>query len=354
MQKLKKWFSIIQTPIFLIFCSLFIYLAVWYLALIGSPRYHFWSLKNLSSTLGVAGYYLFACSLALSTRWKKEEAWFGGLDQIYHLHRKLGIWGFCFIFLHPWVEALKWLPNHINKFLLMTLPVHNRLSVNLGAYAFWLMLVILGVTVLKLKEKPLNFIPGQYGFFVFHNPKLSRESHPFTLIKSVEGLTVSILVKARGDYTINFYKNIKKGDLCTLEGPYGCLNYTQAGGSQIWIAGGVGVVLFLAWIRAIKCNLPKEITVDFHYCIHKKADVLFYNEFIELNKACPNFRCFLYCSEEGNRFDIDKMMSVSNDIRNKKIFICGPLKLTHYLKNELPTHGLSAHSLFVEEFEFQT
>jgi predicted ferric reductase len=438
MKKTDKRFSAFYSPIFLIFGSLCIYLIIWFLAAIGTPVCQCWPLKIWATSLGVAGYYLFAFSLLLSTRWKKLENWFGGLDQIYHLHRKLGTWGFCLILLHPWVEALKWLPNRIDKFIFFILPIHGRLSVNLGSYAFWLMLLILGVTFLKLlpydkwkilhkfmslvfllaslhiilsdkrvgsefaqsllyipmgigflaifykqiytpflakhasfavtdakyindnivevilspKEAFSNFIPGQYGFFTFYGPSLTTESHPFTIIQSVEGATISLLVKARGDYSINLYHHIKKGVSGIFEGPYGRLDYTQAGTSQIWIAGGIGVVPFLAWIRALKKTLPQGMKIDFYYCIHRKADAVFYKEFVELSKTYPDFRVFLCCSEDGSRLDIHKIIESSDNISSKQVFMCGPLKLTSYFKRQFQALGISNDNIFMEDFEF--
>lgn len=428
----------LRSPIFFVIFSLCIYVAVWFLATMGTTPCHCWPLKNWATSLGVAGYYLFAFSLLLSTRWKRLESWFGGLDQIYHLHRKLGIWGFCFICLHPWAEALKWLPEHIEKFIFFILPIHGRLSVNLGSYAYWLMLLILGITfsrllpynkwkilhkfmslvfllaslhiilsekrvgsefaqsmlylpmgigllgifykqiytplfakhssfvvtsvktindniievILSPKEEPLRFIPGQYGFFSFYGPSISTESHPFTLIESVEGPTISLLVKARGDYTINLYKNIKKGDIGIFEGPFGRLNYNQAGISQIWIAGGIGVVPFLAWIRAMKKTPLQGVNIDFYYCIHREVDAVFYREFEEFSMRYPDFRIFLYCSEKGNRLDIHKIIESSGNISNRQVFMCGPLKLTGNFKEQFQAYGISKDNIFVEDFEF--
>lgn len=433
----KRSFAL-QSPVIYAVVSLCVFMIIWSSATIGSVLCPCWPLKKWATSLGVAGYYLFSFSLLLSTRWKKLEDWFGGLDQIYHLHRKLGTWGFCLILLHPWVEALKWLPDRIDKFMYFILPIHGRLSVNLGSYAFWLMLIILGVTFLKLlpydkwkilhkfmslvfllaslhillsekrvgsefaqsilyipmavgilaifykqiyvpyfashpsfvvtdvkyinyniveihlaaTKEPLKFVPGQYGFFTFYGSLLSKESHPFTLIESVESSTLSILVKIRGDYTMNLCKHIKKGDMGLFEGPYGRLNYNKAGNSQIWIAGGIGVVPFLAWIRALKKTVPPDLNIDFYYCTHKEADTVFYDEFKELSLTFPKFRVFLCCSEKGNRLDVHKILSCSGNICGKDVLMCGPLKLTCDLKSQLQTHGVNANNIFVEDFEF--
>lgn len=107
-------------------------------------------LKGLGSAVGIAGYVLFSLSLFLSSRWKKLEDWIGGLDQVYHLHHRMGMWGFYLILAHPLILALRWLPQQLDRFFLFIFPIHHRLSVNLGSYAFWLMLFIIGITILKL------------------------------------------------------------------------------------------------------------------------------------------------------------------------------------------------------------
>lgn len=436
--KINKHFTFLRSPTILVIISLCIYLITWFLATFDTVLCHCWPLKNWATSLGVAGYCLFSLSLLLSTRWKKLEDWFGGLDQIYHLHRKLGIWGFCLILLHPLAEALKWLPERIDKFVLFILPIHGRLSVNIGSVAFWLMVLILGITLLKLlpynrwktlhkfmslvfllaslhiilsdkrvgsdfaqsllylpmsigffgifykqiyipflakqpsltvtnvinindnivevvlspDEGPLKYIPGQYGFFTFYDSSVTSESHPFTLIESAEGATLSLLVKARGDYTINLCKHIKIGDKSTFEGPYGRLDYSKGSSSQIWIAGGIGVVPFLAWIRSMKNSFPQGTKIDFYYCIHREADAVFYREFEEFSKINPDFRVFLHCSEQGNRLDIHEITSLSGDLAKKQVFMCGPLKLTNAFKAHLQASGVRGDNIFVEDFEF--
>jgi predicted ferric reductase len=428
----------LRSPALLVGISLLIYLGVWLFASIGTNLCPCWPLKIWATALGVAGYFLFSFSLLLSTRWKMLENWFGGLDQIYHLHRQIGTWGFALILLHPWVEALKWLPKHFEKFIFFTLPVHGRMSVNLGSSAYWLMVLILGITFLKLlsynkwkslhkfmslvfiiaslhiilsekrvgsefaqsllylpmgvgllailykqvyiefirksatfvvedikhvndnvieinllpKGSPLNFVPGQYGFFTFYGSLLSTESHPLTLIGSPENSSISLLVKARGDYTRNLYDHIKKGDTAEFEGPYGRLDYTQAGSSQIWIAGGIGVVPFLAWIRGTTGLLSKDYKIDFFYCVHRQVDAVFWTQFKEFSERHPNFRAFLCCSEQGNRLNIQRITELSGEIDGKNIVMCGPLKLTSEFKKQFQAHGKTSDHIFVEDFEF--
>lgn len=133
-------------------------------------------LKGIGSLAGVIGYTLFSLSLFLSSRWDRLENWLGGLDQIYHLHRKVGIWGFCFIVAHPLILSLKKFPPHLIHDLL---PFHKRLSMNLGSISFWLMILLLGITLLKLlpyhrwkvshKGMSLVFLLASFHFLLSHH-----------------------------------------------------------------------------------------------------------------------------------------------------------------------------------------
>lgn len=439
MKSISKKLLTFQSPTLWVIVSLCTFLLIWVLAALQTEECRCWPLKKWATSFGVAGYYLFALSLLLSSRWRKLEDWFGGLDQIYHIHRKLGIWGFCLILIHPWAEAFKWLPERIDKFFLFILPLHGRLSVNLGSYAFWLMLLILGITLLKLlpydkwktlhkfmslvfilaslhivlsdkrvgstfaqsllyipmgigfigilykqvyipffaklllldvikvqqisdnvveasltpKGMPLRFIPGQYGFFSFEGSSLSTESHPFTLIESPDGSSISILVKCRGDFTTELYRNLKEGDRAYFEGPYGRFDYNKTGDSQIWIAGGIGVVPFLAWIRTLSRKSRQDRKIDFYYCVHRRSDAVFYEEFQEFAKKHDGFRIFLHCSEDGNRLDIQKIVDAgSGSFTDTQVFMCGPLKLVRYCEKQFQIHGISKENIFFENFEF--
>lgn len=65
-----------------------------------------------------------------------------------------------------------------------------------------------------------------------------------------------------------------------------------AGIEQIWIAGGVGVVPFLAWISAIKRTSSQRIKIEFYRGIHMEADAAFHRGFKELSVAYPDFQIF--------------------------------------------------------------
>jgi predicted ferric reductase len=395
-------------------------------------------LKGLGSGIGVAGYFLFSLSLFLSSRWPKLEDWFGGLDRIYHMHHQLGIWGFTLLLIHPLVIAAKWIPYRFDKFFMFTLPWHDRLTVNLGAIAFWLMVFIIGVSIIKIfpydkwkithkfmalvfllasyhvlfaerkispslfahgmlyipflmglfgiiykqifiplfarhplyevvgtkylndrvieislapKKEKLAYIPGQYAFFTFHGDQVTRESHPFTFTGSPDKSTISILVKSRGDYTRSLYQHAREGFKAYLEGPYGRFDFTKAGKEQIWIGGGIGIAPFLAWIKTLKSQKHDRI-IDLFYCFHRKQDAVLGEEFVQTSRIVPHFRYFLFCSEENNRLNAQKVMALSNGLQGKNILVCGPKSLTYDLTRQFTALGVSRKNILFEDFEF--
>ncbi|MFZ0566104.1 MAG: ferric reductase-like transmembrane domain-containing protein [Chlamydiales bacterium] len=399
---------------------------------------HSWGIepisKGIGSGVGILGYTLLAFSLFLSSRWKKLEDWIGGLDRVYHLHHKVGLWGFYLLLAHPWINAMKWLPQRLDHFFLFIFPFHHRVSVNLGSYAFWLMLIIIVITIFKLlpydkwklthkfmalvfvlaslhfllssrrfnpsflsltplfipmclglfgigykqiwmpfffhyskyvvtdaqkindntmmvtlkpKERPLNFIPGQYAFFSFRE-NLSKEQHPFTTCH-FQNSSIFILAKVRGDFTRSLYEKLCKGTSVLLEGPYGRFDYRCCIENQIWLAGGIGIVPFLAWSQSFE-KWPGK--VDLFYCVHREVDVLFLNELQSLQKKKPLFNLHIYCTENKQRLTIENIVGVVSDLNKRDIFMCGPKRLTSHFLREFQNKGIKRANIHFEDFEF--
>ncbi len=61
------------------------------------------------------------------------------------------------------------------------------------------------------------------------------------------------------------------GSAMQIEGPYGCFDLPQSldGREQIWIAGGIGVTPFLAWLEALQARPEQAPDVDFYYSVRR-------------------------------------------------------------------------------------
>jgi len=414
--------------------SVFVVAWLWLVLEHRGHRQAFYAIKVVGSTFGVIGYVLFSLALFLASRMKVLENWIGGLDQIYRLHHRLGLWGFYFLLAHPLIQSIKWIPQNPKKFFLFIFPFHHSLSVNLGSFAFWLMVIIIVITILKLlpydrwklihklmalvfvlaslhfllsrdrlssgisslvllfipmglglfgiiykqvymafffkspvyvvtntskitdnvvlitlkpEGKPILFTRGQYAFFSFVG-EVSREQHPFTICHFQDS-SISILAKVRGDFTKALYNTVNAGMRARLEGPYGRFDYTRGGKDQIWIAGGVGIVPFLAWGETL-ATWPGK--VDLFYCIHRKADAVFLDKFDKMKEENINFAFRVFCTEENQRLSVKELQEIEGSLEKKEVFMCGPRRLTHPFVKELVRAGVNRGQIQFEDFEF--
>ena len=207
---------------------------------------------------------------------------------------------------------------------------------------------VLEVTLAPQSE-PLDFVPGQFVFVTVHADGLTREAHPYTLCGPADAETLTITVKALGDYTTRLYKRLAPGVEASLDGPYGCFDYRDGGDRQIWIAGGVGVAPFLSWARNLAWDGASAPDVDFYYCVHDRSDAVYRDEFEALSQELPTVDVALVCSvEEGHLHARDL-----GDVTDTDVFLCGPYRLTQDLRRQLRQYGVPDARIHFEDFEFR-
>ncbi|MQM29764.1 MAG: ferric reductase, partial [Candidatus Accumulibacter phosphatis] len=108
--------------------------------------------------------------------------------------------------------------------------------------------------------------PGQFAFVSFDD---SEGQHPFTIASADHGDgEISFQIKALGDYTRQLARRLAVGQPVRIEGPYGRFDIArqQRGAQQIWVAGGIGVTPFLAWLEAQQAGPADAPAADLHYC----------------------------------------------------------------------------------------
>ena len=91
--------------------------------------------------------------------------------------------------------------------------------------------------------------PGEFAYLSL--PCDREDPHPFTVVAADPGKgTVSFWIKEAGDWTRALAAR-KPGSELEIEGPWGSfLPVWEAGGPQSWIAGGLGLAPFIAWLEA--------------------------------------------------------------------------------------------------------
>jgi len=85
----------------LIYASLLVTFLLWVLAKDSIGETVSWPLVSLTQISALLGTMLFVWSMILSTRLDFLESWFGGLDKVYKVHRRVSSVGAVLILIHP-------------------------------------------------------------------------------------------------------------------------------------------------------------------------------------------------------------------------------------------------------------
>ena len=185
--------------------------------------------------------------------------------------------------------------------------------------------------------------PGQFAFVTF-DP--GEGAHPYTLASADQGdCRVRFEIKALGDYTRTLAKRLSIGQHITLEGPYGRFDYVRHNpkAKQIWVAGGIGVTPFLAWLESLQARPEQAPAADLHYCTRDRATDAFVPRLETLCVALPGIRLHVHDARQGATLKAATL----DGAKHAEIWFCGPRGLAESLR-----HGLRAmgwHPRFHQE-----
>jgi len=177
--------------------------------------------------------------------------------------------------------------------------------------------------------------PGQFAFVTFEN----REgAHPFTIASADQGdSTISFQIKALGDYTNGIAGRLQTGQVVRVEGPYGRFDIGRCNPAarQIWIAGGIGVTPFLAWLESLQADPDKAPTADLHYCTRDQASDAFVPRLEALCARLPGIRLHVHGARQGATLQAASLDAA----KNAEIWFCGPSGLAASLRSGLRAMG---------------
>lgn len=113
--------------------------------------------------------------------------------------------------------------------------------------------------------RPIPFQPGQFGFLSFKEDGF-REPHPFTIASgNVADGRVVFLIRASGDYTAKLVDQAVVGMHADVYAPFGRFTRKAEFPREIWIAGGVGISPFVAWLEDQAANEFEKVTLFYFY-----------------------------------------------------------------------------------------
>ncbi len=196
--------------------------------------------------------------------------------------------------------------------------------------------------VLRAKGTPIpKQRAGQFLFVRFPNEPTLNESHPFTISSAPHEDVLRLTIKASGDFTRALFSDLKAGMDAVVEGAYGMFNYKSGNQKQIWVAGGIGVTPFLAFIRDLH-EKTLDHNVDFYYVMRHRDEALFYNEIETAGLRNARLKVYIRYSASGGSLTVEEIVrNAGGDVSGHHIYMCGPYPMVQAFEKKFLSSGLA-------------
>ncbi len=186
----------------------------------------------------------------------------------------------------------------------------------------------------------------QAGQFALLTLDSDEGAHPFTLVHldPQDGIA-TFAIKALGDYTSRLAARLQVGHTVLAEGPFGRFTLPpMTGQTHYWIAGGIGITPFIAWLEALALRGEQRPQTQLIYCVEHHADVLFGERLSQLTTACGIELTMMERDRDG-LLDARQLFAV----KTGPCWFCGPIAMRSMLQRCLLPH----QRLHYERFEFR-
>ncbi|MBE9609719.1 ferredoxin reductase family protein [Chitinilyticum piscinae] len=165
-------------------------------------------------------------------------------------------------------------------------------------------------------------------------------AHPFTIASAPgENRSLRFCIKALGDYTARLPALLQPGQMLTLEGPYGRFTPPASGRPQRWVAAGIGITPFLAWLESWQAHPASAPVADLHFCVSDAASAPELDRVQQLCTGLPSVNLHLHDSKAAGRADAPRLLARLP--QDAQVWFCGPQGLGDALEAFLREQGLS-------------
>lgn len=209
-----------------------------------------------------------------------------------------------------------------------------------------------GATAISLttRSKGLKHISGQFCFISLQQSAL-RETHPFTLSSApVDNRQLRFTIKALGDYSASVAKSIKLGDTVLVSRAFGHFKAIENGETQVWIASGVGITPFLAWLG--KSSTAKVV---FYYSYKGTTQAPHLAELEQLCNTRENLELITVDTTVRTRLTAEEIANkLAALLVTSRVYYCGPKAMRVSIQQGLNERGLRHNRFHFEEFELRS
>lgn len=212
-----------------------------------------------------------------------------------------------------------------------------------------------GVHTLEVEiEVPLGWPGHKPGQFAFKTSESSEGAHPYTIASAWNDndRRITFVAKELGDHTSRLRETLHVGHDIKIEGPYGCFDFDNGQGRQIWIGGGIGITPFIAGLkhtaleRQAKPDQPSPAIDLFHTTTDYDETAI---AKLKADAEAANIRLHVLVDARDGRLTGDRIRAAVPEWRAASIWFCGPARFGEALREDFAAQGLPVKDRFHQE-----
>ncbi len=190
---------------------------------------------------------------------------------------------------------------------------------------------------------------GQFALLTL-DPK--EGAHPYTIASADHGDgEISFVIKALGDHTRRLVEQVQPGQAVSIEGPYGRFDLPAENGPQVWIAGGIGITPFMAWLDELNARGEARREVDCFWCVASPAEAVRL-DWLRRRAAACGVRLHLVDAAQKEFLSADHPVFHSG-LEQMRVWFCGPAGFARAMRRGLTARGLPPAAFHTEAFGFR-
>jgi predicted ferric reductase len=201
-------------------------------------------------------------------------------------------------------------------------------------------------------SRPVAFVPGQFGFLRMKVDGL-REPHPFTIASgAASDGRISFVIRALGDYTAKLVSEVAPGMRADVYAPYGRFVRRPEASREIWIAGGVGISPFIAWMKHDEAGGFERVTLFYLYTPGRAFPAV--ETLAAIAQEC-GVEFVPVSTGVGSPAFVDRFSEIvgQSDVAALDVALCGPKGMAAHVRRLMQQHGVPDTNLRHEIFEFR-
>lgn len=192
--------------------------------------------------------------------------------------------------------------------------------------------------------------PGHLpGPFAFVSDQSAEAAHPYTIASAWDPAAerLRFIVKNLGDWTGRLPEHLTVGMAVTVEGPYGCFDFTDDCDQQIWIGAGIGITPFIAKLEH-RARSPDKLPVTLFH-VTDVYDSVAIKKLVAAAKSA-NVQLHVRVTPKEGRLTAEQVRDAVPDWQSASLWFCGPALFADALRKDFIRHGMPPERFHQELF----